>query len=475
MAKKEKTTVNNASIAHQGTEIILPIINGKPMSYDEGIEWLKRKKDEEERDMNVHYRVKGLPLDGLVAFHRALAHKYGWTNSVPTPGFFGDKPPAMLGIQVSPTERIDVPFGRLLVPGIQGYLTTNIETEDAHPYFHIGGTVKKKDAKLVNELTALTEKFLKEQSIYKGRAIKVAFDWLNSNGGMRRDYEPLEDAPQFMDLGDVSEDDLIFGDKVMSALNIGLFTPLEQAEVCRKYGVPLKRGILLYGPYGTGKTMTAYVAASKGTKKGWTFIYLDTVLDLKRGLELAALYSPAVVFAEDIDRAVNGQRSVSMDEILNTLDGVDTKNTEIMTVLTTNHVENINPALLRPGRLDTLVEVLPPDATAAERLVKLYARDLLASDVDLSKVGNALAGNIPAFIREVTERAKIAAIFRMKGEEIKGKVLEVDVLDAAKAMETHIDMLKPRENAHPGNPELMVKIPQNHAASQKVLQMFKQQ
>jgi transitional endoplasmic reticulum ATPase len=233
--------------------------------------------------------------------------------------------------------------------------------------------------------------------------------------------------------------------------------------------VPLTRGVLLYGPYGTGKTMTAYVSALKAVRSGWTFIYLESVQDLKKGLEFAAKYAPCVLFAEDIDRVITGERSLSMDDVLNTLDGIDTKGAEIITVFTTNHIEVINPAMLRMGRLDTLVEVLPPDAKAAERLVKLYSRGLLSKEANLSRIGKTLEGQIPAFIREVTERAKIAAIARIGNDSIEGKVLEEDLISAAKAMETHANMLKPREEPVNNDAELFVRVPANHQRGKLLL------
>src|SRR5690606_37679962 len=134
-----------------------------------------------------------------------------------------------------------------------------------------------------------------------------------------RGYDPTQDCPHFMSLEGVKEDELIFGDTVMHGINIGLFTPIEQSEACRANKIPLKRGILLHGKYGTGKTMTANVTALKATRHSWTFIYLDSVLDLRRGLELAKQYAPAVIFADDIDRLISGSRSLSMDEVLSTV------------------------------------------------------------------------------------------------------------------------------------------------------------
>jgi transitional endoplasmic reticulum ATPase len=458
------TTVNNVSVTHTGTQIILPLIDGKPMAYDEAIEWMKRKKQEDEQEVAVHHVLPCSPLDGAYAFHRAIAQKYGWSQGVPTPGFFSNRPPAMIGMQISATETVQVLWGRVEIPGIEGFLDTDMETSP-NPCFVIGGKVKKKHSGDVLEIVSLTKQILKESSIYKGSAIKVSFEWDREDDH----YDPMEHCPKFMHLDGITDNDLIFGETTLNDITIGLFTPIEQAEACRRYGVPLKRGILLHGPYGTGKTMTAYVSALKAVRNGWTFVYLDSVLDLKKGLEFAAQYAPCVLFAEDIDRVISGERSLSMDEVLNTLDGVDTKGAEIITVFTTNHLEDINPAMLRMGRLDTLVEVSPPDAAAAQRLVKLYARGLLAKDVDLKRIGKALEGRIPAFIREVTERAKIAAIARTGGKAIDGNVLEGDLLNAAKAMEPHVRLLEPREEKVIGSPELFVRVPEGHSTAARTL------
>jgi transitional endoplasmic reticulum ATPase len=441
-----KMTQKDVEIVRQGTQIILP----KGMSFDEGIEWLRRKREEDERDIGIHYEFQYSPMDGAVAFHRALAEIHGWAELVPTPGFWGSTPPTMIGVPISLTEKMQVPWGRVQIPGVEGFLQTGIQPEPT-PRFVINGRVKQKNKEAIAAIAAKTEEILNTRSIYRGQAVKVSFEWQREG----YDFDPQEHCPKFIPLGGVTESDLIFGDEVTNALKIGLFAPIEYADACRKYKVPLKRGVLLYGPYGVGKTLTATVTALKGIKQGFTFIYLESVLDLKKGLQLASQYAPAIIFAEDIDRAVEGDRSLTMDELLNIMDGCDTKGGEIITVFTTNHVENINPALLRMGRLDSLVEVKPPDANAAVRLVKLYGRGLFQQNTDFTKVGKVLEGRIPAFIREVTERAKIAAIYRLNGGNIDGQVQEKDLLDAAEAMKTHADMLQPKDKS--------VKLPGKHA------------
>lgn len=441
-----KMTVKDVEILRSGTQIVLP----KNMSFDEGIEWLRRKREEDERDVGIHYEFHYSPLDGAVAFHRALADIHGWAELVPTPGFFGSTPPTMIGVPISLTEKMQVPWGRVHIPGVEGFLQTDYQAAPT-PRFCINGRVKQKNKEQIANIAEKTEEFLRNRSIYRGQAVKISFEW--ERDGLP--FNPTEHCPKFMPLSGVTENDLIFGSEVTNALKIGLFAPIEYSAACRKYKVPLKRGILLYGPYGVGKTLTATVTALKGVKHGFTFLYLESVLDLKKGLQLASQYAPAIVFAEDIDRVLEGDRSLSMDEVLNIMDGCDTKGGEIITVFTTNRVENINPALLRMGRLDTLVEVKPPDAEAAIKLVKLYGRGLFDRDTDFTEVGRALAGRIPAFIREVTERAKIAAIYRLNGGNIEGQVRTEDLLDSAEAMKNHAKMLEPKSK--------QIKLPTKHA------------
>src|SRR5262249_9702485 len=111
------------------------------------------------------------------------------------------------------------------------------------------------------------------------------------------------------------------------------------------------------------KTLTAYVTAKKSSSNNWTFIYLDRVAGLHEAFRFAKQYAPSVIFAEDIDRAVNGDdRTTDIDDVLNTIDGIESKGGEIITILTTNHVDQINRAMLRPGRLDAVISIQAPDA-----------------------------------------------------------------------------------------------------------------
>jgi len=102
--------------------------------------------------------------------------------------------------------------------------------------------------------------------------------------------------------------------------------------------------------------------------------------------------------------------------------------------------------MLRPGRLDTVVSVRAPDKEAALRLVKMYAGDLLDPnyDLDQSHVGNLLANEIPAIIREVVERSKLAAL-RRNSDQDNVSLTPEDIEITAKSMKSHMNLLKTQE------------------------------
>lgn len=436
-------------IVREGDQIILP----PGMTYAQAREWLRRKEEEEERSVAVHYELNCYPLDGAVAFQRALAKIYGWTQMVPTPGFFGDEPPVMLGVQISLDETIQVPWGRVQIPTIAGYLETSMSGGDpttGNPKFILNGEVKQKHKPEIQRIYEETLYFVRSKSIYKAQAVRLNYDWTRTD---KPRFDPFANAPKFIDLRGVNEEDLIFPADVMASVNNNLFSPIERPEVMRRYHIPLKRGVLLEGPYGTGKTMTANVTAKKATRSGWTFLYVDSVQDLVRALQFATQYAPAVIFAEDVDRVTSGQRTMTIDQILNSMDGVDTKGQDIILVLTTNNANAIHKAAIRPGRIDLIVPVREPDAEAAARLVKLYGRGLLSPSADLKKIGEALKGKIPAMIREVVERSKMATIARQAAEgrdddkiDIAGQVTEADIVASTREMDAHYKLLNSEEN-----------------------------
>jgi len=457
MPNDEKNVFQDVALEHSGTKITLPSIP-RPMTTQEAREALYEIEQDLETEVMLNHEIECFPLDGAVAFARALLKRYGHPIGMKTPPksmFDSARPPMLVTVPVSATDKIQVPWGSVKVPNMTGRFETMTPGNPASgPKFIIGGEILKKHEKESQEIAALTEELLKSNSIYKGKAIRVSFEYIRDE----RPFDPSLDSPTFIDTSNVKPESLIFPEETAKLIEQGLFMPIKSAEACREYGIPLKRGVLLTGPYGCGKTLTANVTAKLCEDNGWTFLYLKDVRDLVLALKYAKLYAPCVIFAEDVDKATNQGRTDELNQILNTLDGVDYKDQEIVTIVTTNHADQINKAMLRPGRLDTVVPVSPPDQQAAERLIRFYGGNLLSDDINITDAAKALEGHIPATIRECVERSKLIALAREEAEngkgnaKIEGKVTAQDLQDSLAGMEPHMELM---EGAKANGPSMM--------------------
>jgi len=437
MAESKKKTITDViEVVQWGEKLIVP----EKLPLDRAVKVLQQKIEFEQQDVAINAVVPGFMFDAAHAFYRVLQEKFGWANSVATPTMFGPKPPVMLSVPVDIDKVVEVPWGRFELPGVEGFVQTSADYQDGQWVFVIGGIVKRVHEKQIGEIVEATKAYVREHSVYREKAFQVR--WRDDDGDINE--MPM---PTFLSLPGNTRNSLIFSEEVQAALETSLFTIIENTDEVRRMGVPLKRGILLSGPYGTGKSMTSTATAELATANGWTFINCLRAGELGDVLRLARQYQPCVVFCEDIDRVLDGKRSVDMDEILNIVDGVESKNTEILVVLTTNNVERIHQAMLRPGRLDAVIHVAPPDAQAAERLMRHYGAGLIPSDEDISEAGRLMEGQIPAVLREVVERSKLSALRVQKAAGTKSSLVVTKdaLIDAALSMKNQLDLLAERK------------------------------
>jgi hypothetical protein len=445
--KKEKVV----AVVREGSKIIIP----EKMSYGDARKWLTRQEEAEESIVNIHHQFECYPLDGVVALQRAIGEIYGFSNLDGQSTWWGGvKPPTMVQVPLADGSYATAPLSRISIPTWEGgYIEPNVSMSRS---MILGGEIKKKFEDQVKAIIAAVKNELAERSIYKGQAMKVDLSWMDGS----RHFHPVNDAPKFiMGLQGVNENSIILNKETRFEVATNIFTLIEQSEACKRNKIPLRHGVLMAGTYGTGKTLLSRVIASKCPPNGWTFIYLENAEHIAECLHMAEMYAPAVVFAEDIDQVMSGERDVDMNDILNTIDGMDTKGKPIITILTTNSPEKIEPAFMRAGRMDTVITLGQPDAESAQEFVLLYAKDtdghsLLAPDVDMTNVGKALANTSPAFIAESIHKAKRHAIYRTGDSNITGKLSTDDLVLAGKAMKKHIQMAEQR--VVKTEPELLV-------------------
>ncbi|WP_018682511.1 AAA family ATPase [Actinokineospora enzanensis] len=249
--------------------------------------------------------------------------------------------------------------------------------------------------------------------------------------------------------GDIQLDDV--GDMVETkqALTESVLWPLRYPDSFARLGVAPPRGVLLYGPPGGGKTFLVRALAGTGqlnvlSVKGaelmdkWVGESERAVRELFRKAREAA---PSLVFLDEVD-ALAPRRGQSSDSgvsdrvvaaLLTELDGVEPLR-DVVVVGATNRPELVDPALLRPGRLERLIYVPPPDAEARAAILRATSRNTpLADDVDLDTYATELDGYSAADCAALVREAALTAM---------RESLEATVVTAA-------HLTKARENVRP--------------------------
>lgn len=246
---------------------------------------------------------------------------------------------------------------------------------------------------------------------------------------------------------------------------------LKNPEQYKDAGAEIPKGVLLYGPPGTGKTLLAKaVAGEAGVKfkavSGSDFDekYVGVGASKMRKLfEDAKENAPCIIFIDEID-SMGGRRhseqSNSDRQTLNTLlsemDGFDGSG-GVVVIAATNRIEDLDPALTRPGRFDNHFAVSLP-ATAKERkiIINLYAKNKkFSDDVDMDNFAKETMGSSPATIKTVLNEAAIIAARKNDG------IINREILDEAwmkQLMEGHL-----KKNAEKDNIEIIAWHEAGHA------------
>lgn len=403
----------------------------------------KAKSSEEDQFVELYETVDCSVWDGAIALSKAIEQKFkvNFVQATIKDTIFGQItiPVAYHSVEISFDETTQVPWGKISIPYLEGgYIHPSTTKKNGRLIFQFMAYARKRHEKIIKELGDMVRELAKKESIYRGKAFKTRF--LEDDGKEK----PMPEF-KFLDLSAVRVGEMIFNPETQFAIEINLFNPIMFSKRCRDLNIPLKRGILLAGTFGTGKTLTAYQTARKAMMNNWTFIYCRSVDELTHAIHFATQYSPAVVFCEDIDSAVSGKRDNRMNDLFNTIDGVDTKSAEIIMVLTTNNLQDMHQGMIRPGRIDSLIKMTPPEGKTVEKLIRLYARNLLEENADLSEVSKELSGEIPAIIAECVEKAKLAAM----SVDNAGMILTPEaLLKSAISMRSQREILRadPRED-----------------------------
>ena len=228
--------------------------------------------------------------------------------------------------------------------------------------------------------------------------------------------------------------------------------PLAEPELFDEVGIDPPSGVLLYGPPGTGKTMLAKAVANETDA---TFIkmagselvrkFIGEGSRLVRDLfEMAREREPAIIFIDEID-AIATRRTESktsgdaevqrtMMQLLSEMDGFDERG-DIRLIAATNRFDMLDPAILRPGRFDRLIEVPKPEADGREIIFQIHTRNMnVSDDVDFAELAELAVDASGADIKAVCTEAGMFAI-----RDDRTEVYRQDFVDAWEKIQVEAD------------------------------------
>lgn len=182
----------------------------------------------------------------------------------------------------------------------------------------------------------------------------------------------------------------------------------------------LKRGVLLHGPPGTGKTHTVRYLLGRLEKVTVVVLSGDALGAIGPACSIARALQPSVVVVEDVDliaehRGMHPGQHPLLFRLLNEMDGLG-EDVDVAFVLTTNRADLLEPALAaRPGRVDQAVEIPMPDPAGRWRLIELYKGTMILDAVDLPSIVERTDGVTASFLKELLRRAALLAADRAEG------------------------------------------------------------
>jgi len=272
--------------------------------------------------------------------------------------------------------------------------------------------------------------------------------------------QPSARREGFTTIPDVNWKDVGALSEVRTDLDAAICEPIRKSELFKQLGLTVPCGVLLFGPPGCGKTLLAKAVANAS---GANFIAVKGpellnkyVGESERAVRLvfqrATTSSPCVIFFDELDALVprrSSEGSTSTERVVNQMltemDGV-TQRSQVYVIAATNRPDIVDPAMLRPGRLDRLLFVPLPSEAGRLEILRAHAQRLpLADDVDLPHIAKVCAGfsgaDLAALVREAAMQAIRAADApsptpAVEAPETKAPVDAPSPIPAVEALET---------------------------------------
>jgi SpoVK/Ycf46/Vps4 family AAA+-type ATPase len=235
-------------------------------------------------------------------------------------------------------------------------------------------------------------------------------------------------------------------DALKETLRRAIVYPFRSPEIYRAYGRSIGGGILLYGPPGCGKTYIARATAGE-IQARFISVGLSDIMDMWYGESERKLHdlfasarnqAPAVLFFDEVDALGHSRTRMSqftagrtlVNQFLAEMDGIQSRNENLLIIGATNSPWDVDPAFRRPGRFDRIIFVAPPDAAARVEILKVHCRNKPLDRIDFNRIVTQMDRFSGADIKNVCDVAADKALDEaLKSGSIR-KITTADFLEA---------------------------------------------
>lgn len=382
----------------------LVLLGNSPKTYNQILGYLENEIEKSKRMTNFDYKIPCFKNDGVYQLYRAIEEIIGFSTvkeeSSPSNG---KEPVDTVDVVLANGVRKKIPYGTIQLPDMGEDACIDIGYNMPHKILHVRGVCQFKFNGLIDQIITRTVELLKTDSIYKNQAFEI--NEVINHG-----------QPEILDLSNIDKEVMILSDETEYALS-PLKARINHPEKCISNGIQLKFGCILEGPYGTGKTLLAFKLAKEAIANNWSFVYLKSPKLLAETLRMSKMLDKngngIILFVEDIDQVTRGERNDALQDILNTLDGGDTKNMNVISLFTTNHISLIEPTFLRGKRIGSIISMGFLNCKTAEKYIKYFCEGI-ELEGDFEPIYKMIEENdiAPAFMAEIIENVKSNMVIR---------------------------------------------------------------
>src|SRR5688572_17762052 len=222
-SKKAKNKIDDADAYLK--EKLVNVVGDPHKSYHDILSYIKNEITESTRIISFNYKIKCFLEDGAYALSRAVEEIHGFTTQKNT-GPSGDNPPQMIDVRFADGTREKVPFGKVALRAIGDGAFIDMKYDGKTQSLHLEGQCEKRFVRLMDEIVEETTKLVREDSIYRGKAIKIVDE---------------KSSPSFIDLSTIDQTPLFLTPDAEFATQ-PIEARIEHTERCVRNGIDLKFG-----------------------------------------------------------------------------------------------------------------------------------------------------------------------------------------------------------------------------------------